>query len=332
MKQLILPVFAIFICMILFVTVRCKKDHVNTSVPVLTTDVVLNISPVSCTSGGNITDDGGSEVTERGICWNEGSVPFIDENEHTHDGSGMGVFFSSVNGLDPNTSYYVRAYATNKTGTGYGIYRLFQTLDSDAEIVTDYDGNTYNTVTIGTQVWMAENLRTTHFRNSDPIAVITNANQWSDQASAAYCNYDNDENNTAIYGRLYDWYAVKRNDLCPPDYHMPDTSDFETLIDYLGGEDVAGKKLKEAGLMFWYSPNSGNNESGFTGRPGGYRRYDGIFNDKGRYGYWWSATELLPVDTNNCYCYWLLNNSDNTGKITSDKKTGYSVRCIKDVP
>lgn len=137
--------------------------------------------------------------------------------------------------------------------------------------VTDYDGNVYQTVLIGDQCWMMENLKVTHYRNGDPIPHVTDGVTWGNLTSGAYCNYNNDEGNVATYGRLYNWYAVddSRN-IAPAGWHVPSDAEWQTLVDYLGGDAVAGGKMKEAGTTHWASPNTGaTNESGFTALPGG---------------------------------------------------------------
>jgi hypothetical protein len=151
----------------------CKKSSDNTSqesvtVPVLTTSNVTNINSTSATCGGNITSIGGGTITARGVCWSTTQNPTV-VNSKTSDGSGTGSFTSNLLGLSPATPYYVRAYATNSVDTGYGAQATFITLPAIPGTVTDYDGNVYHTVTIETQVWLAENMKVTHYRNGDPI-------------------------------------------------------------------------------------------------------------------------------------------------------------------
>ena len=156
---------------------------------------------------------------------------------------------------------------------------------SGATTVTDIDGNVYNTVTIGTQVWMKENLKTTKYRNGE---TILNTASFSDQWA-----YGDNESNIPVYGRLYTWYAATNfRGLCPTGWHVPTDAEWTLLTDYLGGEVVAGGKMKEAGTAHWNSPNTGaDNSSGWTALPGGYRDFNGTFLSIGSYGYWWSATE-----------------------------------------
>ncbi len=199
------------------------------------------------------------------------------------------------------------------------------------ETVTDRDGNVYKTITIGSQVWMAEDLKTTRYRNGDLIATtspdtldISRENtpnyQWA---------YDGNESNVAVYGRLYTWYAVtdSRN-IAPVGWHVSTDSEWTILINFLGGEIAAQGKLKEAGIAHWNSPNiDATNESGFTALPGG-NRWDKSFSGLGNFTHWWTSTGY-----NSKFAWrrtlWKDVPIDNTGGY-ADKKIGWLVRCIKD--
>jgi len=199
----------------------------------------------------------------------------------------------------------------------------------DDNKVTDFDGNVYRTVTIGTQVWMVENLKVTHYRNGDLIPNITDSAAWDNSTSGAYCSMDNSALNSSIYGHLYNWYAVNDSrNLCPAGWHVPTDDEWTILIDYLGGEDTAGGKLKEADTTHWHSPNTAaTNEIGFTGLPGGCRRYDGLFLYLSYYGLWWTATEENPQ-----YIWYRCLVFDNPGFLRKHfgKDCGCSVRCVRD--
>jgi len=195
--------------------------------------------------------------------------------------------------------------------------------------IKDIDGNLYNNaVTIGTQVWMVENLRTTKYNNGDSIGTTTSdiANESTPKYQWAY---DGDESNAATYGRLYTWYAVadSRN-VCPTGWHVPTDDDWTTLTTFLGGEDVAGGKLKETGTSHWLAPSTGvTNESNFTALPGGYRNFDGTFGYLPSRGFWWSSTEhstsLGYYRTMSSIFYFV-------GRDGTNKQFGFSVRCLKD--
>jgi uncharacterized protein (TIGR02145 family) len=197
--------------------------------------------------------------------------------------------------------------------------------------MTDQDGNTYKTITIGTQIWMAENLRTTKYNDGTSIQNVTDSYQWEDLTTGAYCNYKNTSNTDTIatYGRLYNWYAVNTGKLAPKGWHVPSDAEWTTLTTYLGGENLAGGKLKESDLIHWKNPNTGaTNETGFTALPGGYR-FVAPYGDLGLnfYATWWSTSEY---DADNAWfrSVWYGDNSVN--RDYNLKYFGYSVRCISD--
>ncbi|MCX6255386.1 MAG: fibrobacter succinogenes major paralogous domain-containing protein [Bacteroidia bacterium] len=204
-------------------------------------------------------------------------------------------------------------------------------------IVTDIDGNIYNAIKIGSQVWMAENLKTTRYCNGQTIGTTIPASKdIIDESMPKYqWPYDGDENNVAVYGRLYTWFTVTDNrNICPTGWHVPTNEEWEILTKYLGGENSAGAKLKETGTEHWASPNTGaTNESGFTALPGGLRvryNYRGEFHTMGGSGFWWSAT------SESDYNYSAFNRclENDTARLYSNrynsKYNGNSVRCIKD--
>ena len=199
----------------------------------------------------------------------------------------------------------------------------------DVGTVTDIDGNVYHTVTIGTQVWMVENLKVTHYRNGDSIPNITDDTEWGNLKTGAYCNYNNDPNNADAYGRLYNWYVViDSRKICPAGWHVPTYKDWNILEAYLGGVPIAGGKIKEAGTAHWKSPNTGaTNESGFTALPGGYRRFTGTFYYVGYYGYWWSTR---AYNVNNAWYNYLGYLYSNLNRYFYSKTLGFSIRCLKD--
>jgi uncharacterized protein (TIGR02145 family) len=195
--------------------------------------------------------------------------------------------------------------------------------------VTDIDGNIYHTVTIGTQVWMVENLKTTRYSNGNEIPDITEAAVWSNLTTGAYSNYNNNKNNSTTYGRLYNWFAVNDScNVCPTGFHVPTNDDWTKLTTYLGGESVAGGKLKETGTNHWKSPNGGaTNETGFAALPGGHRSNSGNFNDIGADGYWWSSTE---TGSNNAWNRDIDFNTSDMFRDDAGKNRGFSVRCLQD--
>jgi uncharacterized protein (TIGR02145 family) len=199
--------------------------------------------------------------------------------------------------------------------------------------VTDIDGNVYHTVTIGTQVWMAENLKVTKYNDGTPIPLVTDDLPWYFLKTAAYCWYNNDAANKYIYGALYNWFAVNTGKLAPAGWHVPTDAEWTTLTTYLGGEIQTSNKLRETGIAHWQSPNTGaTNASGFTALPAGQRRSDnifsGVFDTIGYSAYWWSSTHEC------CEVSWYRtvtpDNSFGLFRAAWNDYSGYSVRCLKD--
>jgi uncharacterized protein (TIGR02145 family) len=298
------------------------------ALPSLTT-TISSMTNTTAISGGNITDDGGSAILSRGTCWSTITNPTVADNK-TIDGTGKGIFASSLTGLIANTTYYVRAYAINSVGTSYGNELILKTYTG---YVTDFEGNTYYTVTVGTQLWMAENLKTIKYNDGSPIPLVTDNTSWVALSTPGYCWYNNDgTTNKATYGALYNWYTVNSisnggKNVCPVGWHVPTDAEWTTLTTYLGGEAVAGGKLKEIGTTHWVSANIGaTNESGFTALPGGIRNLNGTFGDIGIYGSWWSATESYGYAWGRT----LGTSFILIAKGSPNIKTGISVRCLRD--
>jgi uncharacterized protein (TIGR02145 family) len=205
-----------------------------------------------------------------------------------------------------------------------------------AQTISDIDGNVYKTITIGNQVWMKENLKTTKYNDGKAIPLVKDDMVWKELTTPAFCWNNNDETaNKNKYGALYNWYTVNTNKLCPRGWHVPTNAEWTILTTYLGGESVAGGKLKETGTTHWESPNTGaTNEKGFTALPGGSRNYAGAFNYTGSNviffrsnGCWWSSTGLSDF---NAYYRRLYNSLSEVYSSLSVKQFGYSIRCMKD--
>jgi uncharacterized protein (TIGR02145 family)/uncharacterized repeat protein (TIGR02543 family) len=198
-------------------------------------------------------------------------------------------------------------------------------------IMTDYDGNEYNTVTIGTQTWTVENLRTTHYTDGTAIPLVTDSSTWGSLTSAGYCWYNNDSATyNGIYGKLYNGYVIQTGLLAPSGWHVPTLVEWDTLSLFLGGDSVSGGKLKEAGTTIWSSPNIGaTNEIGFTALPGGGRSLAGYFNVLvGNTGCWWTtSTRSTMLHYYLCILYY---NSAIRDYYLSHFKCGGSVRLLRD--
>lgn len=199
------------------------------------------------------------------------------------------------------------------------------------DTITDIEMNVYKTIKIGTQVWMAENLKTTKYKDGTSIPLITENTVWANLLTPGYCWYGNSESfHKNTYGALYNWHTVNTGKLCPKGWHVPSDAEWTILITYLGGESVAGAALKEAGASHWSEAytGSGTNTSGFTALPGGFRNfYRGEFEFLHYYGFWWSSTE---DNASNAWYLGTIGAYKYVGKINNSKNNGLSVRCLCD--
>jgi len=308
---------------IFFFALSCKERSPRV---ILTTTDVTAITQTSAVSGGYISPGIRATITAKGVCWAQAADPTPADN-FTSDGAGDGSYISNLKGLQPGTEYYFRAYAIAGKDTIYGRNIAFTTMDY--ETITDIDGNVYRNILIGRQTWMAENLRTVHFNDGTSIPLVRNDVSWAGLTTPGFCYYKNDEEAfKPTYGALYNWYAVNTGKLCPAGWHVPDDKEWSQLTDFLGGESIAGGKLKEAGSTYWVEPNSGaNNESGFSSYPGGFRFSDGKFFDFGFSSYFWVSGEYSET---RAFFRFLYYDDTNVYRFDNEKKNGFSVRCIKD--
>ena len=326
--------------------------------PTVTTTAASNVTETSATCGGTVTSDGGANVIVRGVCYSTSPAPTTADN-HTTDGSGTGSFTSSLTGLTANTTYYVRAYATNNVGTAYGNEVSFTTTAipttqdgqpcPNTPTLSDIDGNTYNTVQIGQQCWMKENLRTTHYANSSAIEQGS-----STSTTTPYWYYpNNDANNMSTYGLLYNWVAVMNGasssynnpsgvqGICPTGWHVPSDTEWTQLTNYVSSQSqyVCGSTNTQiakalAGDTGWTSSNnicavgktpSNNNVTGFSALPAGL--YYGSYDNLGKYANFWSATDYSST---NAYYLYLSYAVAPVTRGYNYKNHGYSVRCLRD--
>lgn len=209
---------------------------------------------------------------------------------------------------------------------------LLSILTCQAQTVADVDGNIYNTITIGTQTWMKENLKTTHFNNGIAIPTTTLAAN-NDSTSVFQWPYNDDVANVATYGRLYTWYAITgNNNVCPAGWHVPDNSEWQALANFLGGDSIAAAKMKETGTSHWAVTNSSvTNSSSFTGLPGGFRGNPQGYNQLGSTGWFWSVTPFGSSGFQRGFHFDLLTNSNYLMSAVAVSNCGMSVRCLKDL-
>jgi uncharacterized protein (TIGR02145 family) len=260
----------------------------------------------------------------------------IKATPDTVTGSTSTTVISSLTGLLENTTYHYRVKAVSSVGTSYGSDVTFTTSDTVGIVinfnpnltygsVSDNNGNTYKTIQIGTQTWMAENLKTVKYNDGTAIPFITEGTAWAELSTPGYCWYNN---YSVSYGGIYNWYSVNTGKLCPTGWHIPTDVEWTVLTDYLGGGNIAGNKLKETGSTHWLGSNAGaTNESGFTAIPSGYRNYYGTFSSIRSYGYWWSST---AGSSTGGYFRDLYYGYDYVDRSSSSKKGGFSVRCLND--
>jgi uncharacterized protein (TIGR02145 family) len=312
----------LIIASLFFTFESCKKDDNQTVKTGYVPDVkTLNINCItqsSTTVRGEINYNGGSEVTSRGICWSVNFTPTIESNKIIN-GSGNGQFSVDIIGLPENTTLKVRAFATNEFGTGYGDVKSVTIPPKSTVTVTDIQGNLYHTVLIGTQLWMVENLKTTKYSNGDSIHYST-----TDCNYDSYCIAGNDSSNTPDYGYLYNWYAASDSrNICPVGWHVPSDADWTNLINYIGGNFVASKKLNEVGDSHWnYTYPNITNETGFTALPA-----LGISNHKGHTCYFWSST---GYNSNLAWSRYWEGQDRFAFRAKSYLNESYSVRCLRD--
>ena len=201
--------------------------------------------------------------------------------------------------------------------------------------ISDIDGNIYKTIQIGTQIWMAENLRTTKFKDGTTIPLILDNTMWGNLTSSGYCWYNNDVTTYKnTYGGLYNYYTVTTGNLCPMGWHIPTDNDWHTLALHLDASAtltssesyIAGGKLKETGTTHWLSSYTTTNESGFTALPCGWRNYQGYFSGVGSNGYWWSSTNSFTggISRRITQAY------PNFYRDGYNSKVGLSIRCVRD--
>jgi uncharacterized protein (TIGR02145 family) len=323
---------------VLMVVTACKKNkELISSAPAVDTWYAINISQTWATMEGSVNANNQSAIVTFEYDTTTSSYRnSIKATPDTINGSTYTDVSAFVTGLASGTKYHFRIKAVNSNGTTYGSDTTFTTAGAGGNKIifnpdltygslSDNDGNTYKTIQIGTQTWMAENLKTTKYNDGTAIQIVKDAVAWTELITPGYCWYAND---TISYGAMYNWYTVSTGNLCPEGWHVPSDADWAILTTYLGGDSISGTKLKEIGVTHWQSPNTGaTNESGYAALPGGYRSNVGIFGSIRKAGYFWSSTENSSVDAN---CHGLFYDSGNFTTGNSNIKSGFSVRCIKD--
>ena len=281
---------------------------------------IKNITNTSARLEAKILSKGEGTISQIGYCWSTAQNPTILANKINGTWKDSINFSNSIYSLTKNTKYYARAFASNEMGISYSNQIEFSTLNKEDSLL--------ESVKIGTQIWTTKNLDVNTYRNGDTIRHASTQQEWQDAASkgeGAWCYYNHDPKNGEVYGKLYNWHAVKDSRiLAPSGYHIPSDLEWSLLTEYLGGEEIAGFKMKST--SGWYDNGNGDNSSGFNGLPGGYCGAGGFSQITG-FGYWWSSSE---DNTGGAWFRFLVNFNTKVGRYASDKQAGFSVRCLRD--
>lgn len=348
----------LFFWAVLFLLTSCNPAvEMSLQMPVVTTVSIINVTSTTATCESSINYKGSDLIIARGVCWSTKPEPTI-KNDTTLNGYGLGSFTSSVINLTAGSTYYVRSYATTANGTWYSnVLQVTTVVDVSLpdpilnpnltySTVTDIEGNVYHTITIGSQTWMAENLRVTKYRNGEAIQNETDNTKWKALKTGAYCNYNNntEPNSNAKFGRLYNFFAVtdKRN-LAPTGWHIATVAEWKTLENYLATNLGLSNSIAQAlsttidweesttngaiGCLDLNTYTSVNNSSGFSALPTGIRSDNGSFGYVKVFCAWWTTTQNIDATSwfrsLNYYGTTLSSNFYNI-------HYGLSVRCLKD--
>jgi uncharacterized protein (TIGR02145 family) len=309
------------------------------TVPTMSTLAVNNIVVGSAKCDIKILSNGGAPITTYGVCYGTTPNPSLSNyNSYTSSFTITDNSTHTITALIAYTKYYVRAYATNSVGTAYGNDLEFVAKGTEANngiifnsnlsygTVSDNEGNSYKTITIGTQTWMAENLRATKFRNGDVIPQTSSDSQ--DLTIEETPIYQWEVLNPLVYGRLYTWFAAtdSRN-ICPEGWHIPTDAEWNTLTDYIGGISGSADKMREVGTTHWTGTNNATNSSGFTALPSGYIQATTFETFVSGSGVWWSSTS---PKVESATCRNIYGSFANVQKPNYSKKFGVAIRCVKD--
>lgn len=326
---------------VILLFVRCTQDP-KLSLPKISITGVNSVSETTALIGAEIVDNDGGLIVSCGVCWD--SLPNATiMSSKTVDSTTTDRLSSFIKGLKRNKLYYLRAYATNSTGTSYSEEVSFKTTDR----ISDIDGNEYRTVKIGNQLWLADNLRTTKFNDGSTIPNVTNHNQWISLNTAGYCWYLNNSDFKNPFGGIYNWHAVNSGKLAPTGWHVPTSEEWNELFHFLATHDygykgdtsMIAKALADSAYFdilppFWpsfegspESDASENNRSGFSGISNAIRDQSDDFIEMGYYCIWWSSTS---IGSQIAISRGFLRDSVHVFDLHSPMIDGLSVRCVKD--
>jgi uncharacterized protein (TIGR02145 family) len=307
------------------------------------TKPIENIGLYGAMSGGEVINDGGAAITQKGIVWGTQPNPTTSLTTKTLNGAGLSNFTATLTQLTPGTVYHLRAYATNSVGTAYGNAITFSTLEIPTSI-TDVDGNVYSVIQIGNQFWMQENLRVSKYCNGDAIPMYMADEQWQQLTTGGWSYYDNFSGNESV-GKLYNFYAVTDDrNLCPCGWHVPTDAEWTQLENHLIAtgmnfdnttqgnkiaKAMASKTMWQTSSIFGavgFNPTT-NNNSNFNGLPAGRRFNTGEFVNYGSTAAWWTSSQQ---NSDLSWYRWLSKDGLDSKKNAANKRFGYNIRCIMD--
>ncbi len=357
-SNLFLTVIIYIILTILFITCKKNEDLLEENLsnllvsPEISTIDISDITQVGATSSAIINNDGDSFIYAIGVIWSEFENPLFPLSSNNDEGhyrisykNGIqesGTYIFDFGGLSPNKTYYLKAYVSfnidNLCNIVYGNEVSFTTEALIHGSVTDIEGNNYNTVQIGNQVWMAENLKTTKYNDGTDIIYLPDENEWSQTEQGAYVWHGNNIENKEIYGALYNWYAVETEKLCPEGWHVPSDDDWkilEAIVDQsFGGDtiwDKTGFRGHNAGCRLkttegWSSGGNGSDVFSFSAKPTGYRYPSGGYAMQSSEAGWWTSSENSNQDSWYRRIVYIYSSIE---RYAYTKTSGFSVRCVK---
>lgn len=322
----------LFVSLFFVLTNGCKKKEEENPIPELTTKAATYVSHKGAFCGGTFTAEANNS-TAQGLCWGTSANPTTSDNHseemYGSSATGGGTFDVIISNLQPGTTYHVRAYCTNETGTGYGNDISFTTLAAPPATITDVDGNSYSTVVIGNQTWLAKNLNTIHYVNGDPITLSPDVVTANSLTTETYLNVLDNAANASTFGRLYNYYVVvDARKIAPAGWHVPSQDEWDFLIKALGGNNFTmGGKLKETGTTHWNSPNTGaDNTSGFTALPTDLNNITLLGNS----GSFWSSTIYNDGSNSSVWSHKLVYDDTKLQVWNSGKSSCMSIRLVRD--
>ncbi len=317
---------------------QCSKEYGGVGMPVVKTLAPFDITTNTVRSGGKVEADNGFPVTNFGLLVSDhddfrryDSLNCLMEADET--------FVADLAPLKHNRTLYLKAWAANELGTGYGEVIVYTHAESGItfnpdltyDTLTDIDGNSYLTIQIAGKEWMAENLRTTRFNDGTPIPYVEANEDWFLLSTPGYSWYMNNEaSGRATYGAMYNWFTVATDKLCPVGWRVPDSAEYHGLINHLGGTSVSGTRLKEKGDTHWLYSNAANNSSGFTALPGGQRSNAGVYLFQGVIGYLWTSSPDVWHPSRSRFVIMYSTEPVGEASYTTSKQMGLSVRCVRD--